>query len=145
MNSNTLVLHSISKTSGVFIHWNPALVSYALRWTMVLSTSTSLPAFHHNGGFFAQNSMARHEEKKFTDPVLLYLAWFVPYGVWLLTTGVNASGCRSSFLDVQQKMQGIFKLHPSELRSQGFGYLLVHMTLNLAACFASSFLCFHLR
>ena len=26
MNSNALVLHDISKTSGVFIHFNPALV-----------------------------------------------------------------------------------------------------------------------
>ena len=32
MNSNALVLHDVAKTSGVFIHLNPALVSYALRW-----------------------------------------------------------------------------------------------------------------
>ena len=28
MNSNALVLHDVAKTSGVFIHLNPALVAY---------------------------------------------------------------------------------------------------------------------
>ena len=63
MNSNTLVLHDIVKTSGVFIHWNPALVSFALRWRLMWTQGGSWAPFNHHGGFFASESDAQHEPK----------------------------------------------------------------------------------
>ena len=63
MNSNTLVLHDVVKTSGVFIHWNPALVSFALRWRVIWTQGGSWSPFDQHGGFFASLSQAQHEPK----------------------------------------------------------------------------------
>lgn len=130
MNSNTLVLHDIVKTSGVFIHWNPALVSYAIRWRVIWTAGGSWAPFNHHGGFFSSQSEEQHEPKKFIDAFMLYLAWFVPYGIWLLTKGVYKTGCRSSFLDLQIRLQTLFSIPPSNLRTQGLAYLFVHICAN---------------
>ncbi|GMH64427.1 hypothetical protein TrRE_jg6950 [Triparma retinervis] len=140
MNSNTLVLHDIVKTSGVFIHWNPALVSFALRWRLMWTQGGSWAPFNHHGGFFASESDAQHEPKHFGDAILLYLAWFIPYSIWLLTKGVYITGHRSSFLDMRGKIISLFKLPPSDLRKQGVAYLFVHFVANTSIFVLASFL-----
>ena len=70
MNSNALVLHDIVKTSGVFIHLSPAIVSYSLRWRPIWTSNLSWAPFDKNGGFFASTTPARHNPKSFSDAIV---------------------------------------------------------------------------
>ncbi|GMH89176.1 hypothetical protein TrVE_jg3133 [Triparma verrucosa] len=132
MNSNALVLHDISKTSGVFIHFNPALVSYALRWRPVWTGSQSWSPFDNNGSFFASMTPAAHEYKGVGDAFLVYLLWLVPYALWLLVTCeiLLSVPNRSSFKDLHKKLPG------NTLSSKCWAYVIGHMT-----CSGTTFLC----
>ena len=70
----------------------------------------------------------------------LYLCWFVPYALWLISKGVFVTNCRSSFLDMKGKLTSMFKIPKSALRAQGLAYLLVHASLNGLALTFSSFM-----
>jgi len=126
MNANALVLHDISKTSGVFIHFNPALVSYALRWRKVWTGGGSWSPFDNNGSFFASMTNAAHDRKSVTDAFLVYMVWLIPYALWLFVTGdiLMSVPNRSSFKDFYKKLPG------ATTSSKCWAYLILHFAAS---------------
>ena len=49
--------------------------------------SDSWSPFDHNGGIFATETAARAFPKSLIDATAVYMAWWVPYAVWLFVRG----------------------------------------------------------
>ena len=125
MNKNVLVFHDVVRTSGLFIHFSPALASWALRWY----DAGSLWALDH-----AVPSGASILTELYINPLCVYGAWWAIYGAWLIAVGHRLPGDgpaqwgRSSFADVRDAviMKRCGYLASRGGRGQAVAYLLGH-------------------
>ena len=83
LNRNRLVFHDPVKTSGFWIHFSPALTTWALMWRPDVSDRPifALNAAEPVGGAFSPVAIW----DLYLAPLAVYGAWCVTYGVWLLT------------------------------------------------------------
>ena len=82
MNGNALVFHDLSKTSSLFIHLSPSIVSWTMRWR-----APGAPLF---GISEPEDSIATMHESYATESRLslyLYFSWWAVYAMWLLAVG----------------------------------------------------------
>jgi hypothetical protein len=137
INDCKFVMHDGAKMASLFIHFTPALISWAIRWRNVAyDENHSWAPFDQNGSFFASASAtSEHREISFFHliyyPVCFYLAWWVPYTLWLLV-----SGCKVMTLPEDKKVKSSFKdvvgKFPENwpLRVKALAYCVGHATVN---------------
>ena len=134
MNKNVLVFHDVVRTSGLFIHFSPALASWALRWY----DAGPLWALDH-----AAPGGASLLTELYINPLCAYGAWWAIYAAWLIAVGHRLPGDgpaqwgRSSFADVREAviMKRCGCLAARGGRGQAVAYLLLHgaaVSLGLA-------------
>ena len=130
MNANTLVFHDAVKTSGFFIHFSPALASWALRW----HDAGELFALDHAG---ARGGAQSYLTELYLHPLAIYFTWWVLYGIWLIAIGYRLPGTnpttewgRSSFNDMQRgAIHSLFPSCDGKGRLQAVAYLVLHATM----------------
>jgi hypothetical protein len=137
MNNCSFVMHDGAKMASLFIHFTPALNSWAIRWRNVAyDENHSWAPFDQHGSFFASASTTSgHREISFFHlvyyPVCFYLAWWIPYTLWLLVSGCNVTTLtgdkkvNSSFNDMVGKFPEKWPL-----RVKAIAYCLAHATAN---------------
>ena len=134
MNKNVLVFQDVVRTSGLFIHFSPALASWALRWY----DAGPLWALDH-----AAPGGASLLTELYINPLCAYGAWWAIYAAWLIAVGHRLPGDgpaqwgRSSFADVREAviMKRCGCLAARGGRGQAVAYLLLHgaaVSLGLA-------------
>jgi hypothetical protein len=99
VNKDPLIFHDLQKVSSVFIHLNPALVTYTVRW-MVAPEIAILP-IHILKDAEDQESVNLLTDM-FVYPLILYGIWWTLYGFWLISIGhklPDRGWGRSSFID----------------------------------------------
>ena len=93
MQHNAMVLHSPEHTASLFIHLSPPFLSWSFRWF------PALVARDWGGRFGAALSQVSGASgvafgRMWSLGALAYVAWFVPYTVWLLAAGRRHSPAR---------------------------------------------------
>jgi len=125
LNHNLLVFHDAVETSGFFIHFSPALVSWVIKWKPAARSiaGTTLYALDH-----IDPASAMGVGELWWMGMQVYFSWWCVYGVWLLSVGYAMPGAggwgESSFNDMRGGIEKTFKV--SQPRLQAVVYLVAH-------------------
>lgn len=137
---NALVFHDPVRTSGFFIHFTPALVSWTFRWNFKGHDGCDEGSNSHwTRCIFAahrSDDLRAQASGLYAAPIVVYLIWWVPYTIWLLVIGYdlpNRGWGASSFHDNIPAIQSVLRVPPTRPRAQALAYCVGH----LLACFAA--------
>jgi hypothetical protein len=138
--SNGIVFHSVEKSSSLFIHMTPLLTC----WTIVVNNDEVMQRWP---GRFP--SMAELDDVSILEVImhgwLVYMAWLVIHGCWLLIWGVDSpkKGQETVFNGVYKGKEKFFeKLTRSKNeKMHALAYLIIHMILTSASFFIWPPLC----
>jgi len=84
----SLVFHHLHSMTSVFIHFYPPLLFYILRWNSEKVLAAWPNTFHldHDIEFFSKTTFLG---TVFGNTVAAYLAWFVPYCIWIFFVAMD--------------------------------------------------------
>jgi len=141
---NGLVFHNIEKMASLFIHFNPIIVSFTMVYypdELATAWPNRFPGVKELEGFTMLDV--------YLHGLLFYMAWWVPYTLWLVSSGVNCPnrGRATVFGNLYTKNKLQKSLPGKSIRSHAMIYLVVHCVavsvafVWAAACFR--FVAFH--
>lgn len=128
---NALVFHDSLQTAVTFIHLTPILFTWCVRWHSA-AVDAAWP-----GLFPVQDA-----PDLFRLPVLVYLAWWVPYTAWLLLLGIHLPkrGHDTVYEGIRKGAFGAFaakRLGVTGPAAQALLYMGIHMTVCVGLIAAS--------
>lgn len=83
-----MVFHSLEHISSVFIHLAPMYTAWALRWYHTRFRET-WPQMNEIS-IYVENESEKATFIEYVWPsFILYMAWWVPYCIWLLSCGLK--------------------------------------------------------
>jgi len=85
-----LIFHDVSSMTSLFIHIYPPLLLYSFRWRAdeVKEAWPNTFRLDYDVDFFPAPGEVPFVQSIFGGSIILYLAWFVPYMIWLLSVGL---------------------------------------------------------
>jgi len=83
--SNALVFHSVPHTSSLFIHMSPMVSAWCMHWH-----ESEMQRWSFTRDRFPVNN-SEDNMVVFGYSVAAYFVWWVPFTIWLVVWGVNAS------------------------------------------------------
>lgn len=124
---NGMVLHSAEKIASIFIHLTPTIVT----WTFMAypeQIEQAWPGRFPGAAYITSKTFPEIYWAGFS----FYLAWLLPYSIWLLSVGVYfpSWGFNTVFEDLykKNKLKKVFnKCGLMHIRTHAFIYLIVHM------------------
>lgn len=97
---NALVLHDIEQFSGCFIHLWPVFTTLSVRWNPALVMEKYPGLFDSLTGFHDSPAGESDLLELIKLGVVTYLAWWIPFTLWMLVHGRHQSNLKTGWTTV---------------------------------------------